>query len=105
MVNTTFRNFEDNATRKSGAISYLLFTSFGVSTNNAVERVKFVNAKPVYFPPMEGNAKWASDNGSSTSYKTAVYPRQGRLARRWSQFLRSHPRRRQRQHRSRHRSL
>src|SRR6195256_3333427 len=29
--NTTFRNFEDNATRKSGAISYLLYTSFGVS--------------------------------------------------------------------------
>ena len=47
------RNYEDNATRKTGAISYLLFTSFGVSTNNAIERAKFVNAKPVYFPPME----------------------------------------------------
>jgi cell migration-inducing and hyaluronan-binding protein len=35
--------------------------------------VKFVNAKPVYFPPMAGNAKWASDNGGSTSYKTAAY--------------------------------
>ena len=33
-----------------------MFTSFGVSTNNAVERVKFVNAKPVYFPPMANNA-------------------------------------------------
>jgi cell migration-inducing and hyaluronan-binding protein len=73
VVNTTFRNFEDNATRKSGAISNLLFSSFGVSTNNAFERVKFVNAKPVYFPPMTGNAKWASDNGGSTSYKTAAY--------------------------------
>jgi cell migration-inducing and hyaluronan-binding protein len=73
VVNTTFRNFEDNATRKSGAISNLLFSSFGVSTNNAFERVKFVNAKPVYFPPMAGNAKWASDNGGSTSYKTAAY--------------------------------
>jgi cell migration-inducing and hyaluronan-binding protein len=73
VVNTTFRNYEDNATRKTGAISNLLFSSFGVSTNNAFERLKFVNAKPVYFPPMEGNRKWASDNGGSTSYKTAAY--------------------------------
>jgi cell migration-inducing and hyaluronan-binding protein len=48
-----------------------MFSSFGVSTNNAFERLKFVNAKPVYFPPME--RKWASDNGGSTSYKTAAY--------------------------------
>ena len=68
--NTTFRNFEDNATRKSGAISYLLYTSFGVSSNNSVDHVKFVNAKPVYFPPME--RKWGSDNFGSTAYKTAV---------------------------------
>jgi hypothetical protein len=73
VVNTTFRNYEDNATRKTGAISNLLFSSFGVSTNNALERVKFVNAKPVYFPPMANNDKWASDNGGSTSYKTAAY--------------------------------
>src|SRR6187551_578535 len=72
VVNTTFRNFKDNATRKTGAISYLMFTSFAVTTNNSVERVKFVNAKPVYFPPMAGNAKWASDNGSSVAWKTAV---------------------------------
>jgi cell migration-inducing and hyaluronan-binding protein len=42
--NVTFRNYQDNATRKTGAISYLLFTSFGVSTENAVEGAKFVNA-------------------------------------------------------------
>jgi cell migration-inducing and hyaluronan-binding protein len=70
VVNTTFRNFEDNATRKTGAISYLLYTSFAVTSNNSVEKVKFVNAKPVYFPPME--RKWANDNGSSVAYKTAV---------------------------------
>ncbi len=68
--NVTFRNYEDNATRKTGAISYLMFTSFGVSSNNAVDHVKFVNAKPVYFPPME--SKWGSDNFGSTAYKTAV---------------------------------
>jgi hypothetical protein len=73
VVNTTFRNYEDNATRKTGAISNLLFSSFGVSTNNAFERLKFVNAKPVYFPPMANNSKWASDNGGSTSYKTAAF--------------------------------
>src|SRR5688500_12537000 len=73
VVNTTFRNYEDNATRKTGAIGNLMFSSFGVSTNNAFERLKFVNAKPVYFPPMANNSKWASDNGGSTSYKTAAY--------------------------------
>jgi len=70
VVNTTFVNFQDNATRKSGAMTYLLYTSFGVSSNNSVEHVKFVNAKPVYFPPME--RKWGNDNGGSTAYKTAV---------------------------------
>ena len=68
--NTTFLNFEDNATRKSGAMSYLMYTSFGVSSNNSVDHVKFVNAKPVYFPPME--RKWGNDNLGSTAYKTAV---------------------------------
>ena len=72
VVNTTFRNFEDNATRKTGALSYLLYTSFGVSSNNAIEKVKFENAKPVYFPPMQGNAKWANDNGNSSAYRTAA---------------------------------
>jgi cell migration-inducing and hyaluronan-binding protein len=72
VVNTTFRNFEDNATRKTGALSYLMYTSFAVSSNNAVEKVKFENAKPVYFPPMVNNRKWASDNGSSVAWKTAV---------------------------------
>ena len=73
VVNTTFRNYKDNATRKTGAISNLLYSSFGVSTNNAFERLKFVNAKPVYFPPMTNNSKWASDNFTSASYKTAAY--------------------------------
>src|SRR4249919_2289038 len=73
VVNTTFRNYEDNATRKTGAISNLMFSSFGVSTNNAFERLIFVNAKPVYFPLMADNSKWASDNGGSTSYRTAAF--------------------------------
>jgi hypothetical protein len=72
IVNTTFRNFEDNATRKTGALSYLLYTSFGVSSNNTIEKVKFEKAKPVYFPPMQGNARWANDNGNSQAYRTAA---------------------------------
>jgi hypothetical protein len=69
--NVTFVNFEDNATRKTGAISYLLFTSFGVSSNNTVQRAKFINAKPVYFPPME--YKWSNDDYGSGSYRSSVF--------------------------------
>jgi hypothetical protein len=67
----TFVNFKDNATRKTGAISYLLFTSFGMSSNNIVERAKFVNAKPVYFPPIEH--KWSNDDYGNGPYKTSVF--------------------------------
>ena len=70
VVNDTFVNYQDNATRKSGAVSYLMFTSFGVSTENSIERAKFVNSKPVHFPPME--RKWANDNGSSAAWKVAA---------------------------------
>jgi cell migration-inducing and hyaluronan-binding protein len=69
--NVTFVNFQDNATRKTGAISYLLYTSFGMSTNNNVQRAKFDNAKPVYFPPMEH--KWSNDDYGNGTYKTAVF--------------------------------
>ena len=69
--NDTFVNFQDNATRKTGAISYLLYTSFGMSSNNTVQRAKFVNAKPVYFPPME--YKWSNDDYGNGSYKTSVF--------------------------------
>src|SRR5687768_2334661 len=68
--NNTFVNYEDNATRKTGAISYLLFTSFGMSTNNTVQRSKFVNAKPVYFPPIDN--RWSNDDYGNTVYKTSV---------------------------------
>src|SRR5271169_4711506 len=69
--NVTFVNFQDNATRKTGAISYLLYTSFGMSSNNTVQRAKFINAKPVYFPPMEN--KWTNDDYGNGSYKTSVF--------------------------------
>jgi cell migration-inducing and hyaluronan-binding protein len=70
VVNVTFRNYQDNATRKTGAISYLMYTSAGVSTENAIEGAKFVNAKPVYFPPME--RKWGNDNLNGVAWKASV---------------------------------
>src|SRR6187399_1367227 len=69
--NNTFVNYEDNTTRKTGAISYLLFTSFGMSSNNTVQRSKFVNAKPVYFPPIDN--RWSNDDYGNTVYKTSVF--------------------------------
>jgi hypothetical protein len=71
LENVTFVNFQDNSTRKTGAISYLMYTSFGISTQNSIERAKFINAKPVYFPPVEH--KWSSDSGSHGSYMGAVF--------------------------------
>jgi cell migration-inducing and hyaluronan-binding protein len=68
--NVTFRNYQDNATRKTGALSYLMYTSAGVSTENAIERAKFVDAKPVYFPPME--RKWGNDNLNGVAWKAAA---------------------------------
>src|SRR5215472_12532726 len=69
--NVTFVNYQDNATRKTGAISYLLYTSFGMSSNNTIQHAKFINAKPVYFPPME--YKWSNDDYGNGSYKSAVF--------------------------------
>jgi hypothetical protein len=68
--NVTFRNYQDNATRKAGALSYLMFTSAGVSTENAIERAKFINAKPVYFPAME--RKWGNDNLNGVAWKASA---------------------------------
>ena len=70
VVNVTFRNFEDNATRRTGALSYLMYTSAGVSTENSIEGAKFINAKPVSFPPME--RKWGTDNLNGVAWKAAA---------------------------------
>src|SRR5690606_5795632 len=71
--NNTFVNYEDNATRKTGAISQLLFSSFAMSTDNTVARSTFIKAKPVYFPPMEGNNRWSNDDWGNTSYSNTVF--------------------------------
>ena len=68
--NVTFVNYEPNELRDAGALSYLLFTSFGMSTSNWVKGAKFENAKPVSFPPLQ--RRWASDWGRSAAYKSAA---------------------------------
>src|SRR5215471_9828834 len=74
VVNTKFVNFVDNDTRKTGAISYLLYTSFPISTNNDVEGLKFENAKPVYFPPQQ-DRRWSfsGEFGRFTGWNGAVF--------------------------------
>ena len=72
-MNTKFVNYQDNATRKSGAISYLLYTSFGISSNNSVEKVTFENAKPVYFPPQERRWSFSGEFGSFAGWNGAVF--------------------------------
>jgi cell migration-inducing and hyaluronan-binding protein len=69
--NVTFVNYEPNELRDAGALSYLLFTSFGMSTENWVKGAKFENAKPVSFPPIQ--RRWASDFGRSAAYRSAAF--------------------------------
>jgi len=68
VVNTTFVNFQDNKQRGSGALSWLLFTGAGVTTENTVKGAKFVNAKPVYFPKID--PRFDSDNRGGSAYRT-----------------------------------
>ena len=71
LVNTRFVNYVDNATREAGAISYLLFTSFGMSTENMTEGLTFENAKPVHFPQLQ--RRWSSDFGGRAAYRSAAF--------------------------------
>jgi cell migration-inducing and hyaluronan-binding protein len=71
VVDTTFVNYESNDVRDAGALSYLLYTSFGMSTSNYIEGVKFVNAQPVSFPPVDD--RWSSDDGSKGAYLSAAF--------------------------------
>src|ERR1700729_3656370 len=70
IVNTTFVNFQDNKQRGSGALTWLLFTGAGVTTENTVKSAKYINAKPVYFPKID--PRFDSDNRSGSAYRTAA---------------------------------
>jgi hypothetical protein len=71
VVNTTFVNFQDNAQRKTGALSFLLFTSAGLSTGSTISGAKFVNAKPVYFPKYD--RRFDNDNRGGNAYRTLSF--------------------------------
>jgi hypothetical protein len=70
VVNTTFVNYQDNDQRKTGALSWLLFTSAAVTTESTIEGAEFVNAKPVYFPNID--PRFDNDNRGGVAYRTAV---------------------------------
>src|SRR5688572_5621205 len=70
VVNTTFVNFQDNKQRGSGALSWLLYTGAGVTTENTVKSAKYINAKPVYFPKID--TRFDGDNRSGSAYRTAA---------------------------------
>src|SRR5687768_13069802 len=42
-----------------------------MSSNNTVSRSTFINAKPVYFPPIDN--RWSNDDYGNTVYKTSVF--------------------------------
>jgi hypothetical protein len=69
VINVTFVNYQDNALRKTGALSWLLFTSAGVTTESTVSGATFVNAKPVYFPNID--PRFDNDNRGGVAYRTA----------------------------------
>ena len=71
VVNSTFVNFQDNAVRKTGALSFLMFTSAGLSTGSTISGSKFVNAKPVYFPKYD--ARFDNDNRGGAAYRTLSF--------------------------------
>jgi len=47
-----------------------MYTSFGMSSENAIEGAKFVNAKPVDFPPVV--RRWSSDFGRGNALRGAA---------------------------------
>jgi hypothetical protein len=71
VINTTFVNFQDNDRRKTGALSFLLFTSAGLSTGSTIEGAEFVNAKPVYFPLFD--PRFDNDNRGGNAYRTLSF--------------------------------
>jgi len=74
--NVTFVNFAPNATRNAAAISYLMYTSFGMSSENAIQGAKFIHSKPVDFPQVV--RRWSSDFGRGNAWRgAAIHDRDG----------------------------
>jgi hypothetical protein len=71
VVDTTFVNFQDNERRRTGALSFLLFTSAGLSTGSTISRAQFINAKPVFFPTFD--PRFDNDNRGGAAYRTLSF--------------------------------
>jgi hypothetical protein len=71
VINTTFVNYKDNAQREAGALSWLMFTSSGVTTTNTIKGARFVNAKPVHFPKID--KRFDNDNRGGVAWRTAGF--------------------------------
>jgi cell migration-inducing and hyaluronan-binding protein len=65
---TTFVNYQDNDLRKTGALSWLMYNSSGVTTASTIKGATYINAKPVYFPPMD--KRFDNDNRGGNSWRT-----------------------------------
>src|SRR5690606_4950691 len=68
VVDTTFVNYQDNDRREAGALSWLMFTSSGVTTASTIKGATFVNAKPVHFPNID--PRFDNDNRGGVAYRT-----------------------------------
>lgn len=77
--NVSFVNFgplalSDGNTREAGAMSYLRFTAFSISTGNFGQGAKFTNARPVYFPPRgEPTPEQIAGDENADGYRAAVF--------------------------------
>src|SRR5690606_5256142 len=65
---TTFVNYQDNDLRKTGALSWLMFNSSGVTTASTIRTATYINAKPVYFPNYD--TRFDNDNRGGGSWRT-----------------------------------
>jgi cell migration-inducing and hyaluronan-binding protein len=101
--NVTFRNYEDNATRKTGALSYLMYTSAGRQYRKR-HRAREIRQRQAGVFPADG-AEVGQRQFERCGLEGLSDPRQGRFGRRRPQFLHSPQRRRQRQHRNRRTGL
>ena len=71
VVGTTFRNFVPNGTRGASALSGVRFSPFFVNPYNYVERLRFENARPVFFdsPPLFGTGVRSADGYRSLCFR------------------------------------
>ncbi len=68
VADTTFVNYQPNDQRGAGALSWLLYTSSGVTTENTIKGATYVNSNPVYFPKYDW--RFDNDNRGGSAYRT-----------------------------------